>query len=822
MAEIAAIGLIASIITLVDASKSIADRVLEFQSSTTETPKAFRSVALQLPILKDAILRIKNRYHEDVLNGSSNEALLDLVDDCQIQIRQLDGLINELQPVSTDSKWRRARKAITSFRKERNLLQMHRTLMEHTKALAFNFNELSSVLPTREDPHFLVPTLRVSQFVERGRLLKELDESFTTTPTSVTPLKVVILHGMGGQGKTQLALEYCRAAKLSKRFQSFFWIDASSSNTVSRGFENVAAQISNPGQTFDNIDSKISFVKETLGARASPWLMVFDNYDNPGDFKNIKAFFPFGFAGSVLITSRHAGLDRLGIQISVTRMTESESLELLLSRSNLLSNDENDAEGSRIVEKLGYLPLAIDQAGAYISTRMLSLPLFEEHFEQRKEYILREIPAFWDYQKKLGNDQNETSLSVLTTWEMSFQQINGSDEERELIGNFLMLSAFLDYTRVDEGLFKAILSWNHSLPKWLNIFTSGGSWDKHKYADTIVRLKALSLVQSLIVHSTGSRFSLHPLIADWLQLRLDRKHRQEYAMEAIKVIAHNIKAQNLETLQFQARLDLLAHLDTCLQLNEGCVDPLEEMMETALREPFFYFGHFYEDHGRYHDAETMYHRALAGYEKALGPNHLSTLDTVNNLGLLYTDQGKLDEAEAMYQRALTGYEQKLGVGHELTLDIVSNLGVLYVAQRKPTQAESMYIRALAGFENSIGHDHPRTLFTVNNLGNLYLNQCKLEAAEAHYRRALKGKEKALGSSHTSTLNTVDNLGLLYEKQGKAVEAEAMFRQALAGKREILGPDHPSTLNTVVNLEAFYTKQGRGEEAEALRQPAPST
>ncbi|KIJ40800.1 hypothetical protein M422DRAFT_173170, partial [Sphaerobolus stellatus SS14] len=128
------------------------------------------------------------------------------------------------------------------------------------------------------------------------------------------------------------------------------------------------------------------------------------------------------------------------------------------------------------------------------------------------------------------------------------------------------------------------------------------------------------------------------------------------------------------------------------------------------------------------DAERMYERALAGKEKALGPNHTSTLGTVNNLGILYSDLGRLEDAERMYERALAGQEKALGPNHTSTLDI-SDLGRL-------EDAERMYERALAGKEKALGPNHTSTLGTVNNLGNLYRNLGRLEDAERMYERAL--------------------------------------------------------------------------------------
>ncbi|KAL1893605.1 hypothetical protein Sste5346_006436 [Sporothrix stenoceras] len=227
----------------------------------------------------------------------------------------------------------------------------------------------------------------------------------------------------------------------------------------------------------------------------------------------------------------------------------------------------------------------------------------------------------------------------------------------------------------------------------------------------------------------------------------------------------------------------------------------------------------YRDQGRLPEAEAMYQRALQGYEKALGSDHTSTLDMVNNLGVLYRDQGRLPEAEAMFQRALQGKEKALGPDHASALATVNNLGNLYCDQGRLPEAEAMFLRALQGKEKALGPDHTSTLNTVGNLGSLYRDQGRLLEAEAMHQRALQGCEKALGPDHTSTLDTVNNLGVLYRDQGRLQEAEAMFQRALQGKEKALGPDHTSTLDTVNNLGVLYRDQGQLQEAEAMYQRA---
>jgi tetratricopeptide (TPR) repeat protein len=162
-----------------------------------------------------------------------------------------------------------------------------------------------------------------------------------------------------------------------------------------------------------------------------------------------------------------------------------------------------------------------------------------------------------------------------------------------------------------------------------------------------------------------------------------------------------------------------------------------------------------------------------------------------NLGILYADQGKLDEAEEMYQRALQGYEKAWGPDHTSTLKTVNNLGNLYNSRGKLDEAEEMYQRALQGKEKAWGPDHTSTLNTVNNLGLLYKSRGKLDEAKMMYQRAMQGYEKALGLENVAryrpALYTIWNLGELFTYQGHLDESKEMFSRAYTGFRGLLGP-----------------------------------
>jgi Cdc6-like AAA superfamily ATPase len=143
--------------------------------------------------------------------------------------------------------------------------------------------------------YYELPSFHVAHFVGREDILENIDSTFSDTlSTSLRP-KVLVLHALGGQGKSQLALEYCRRSKEIGKYRGIFWINASSATTASQGFETIAAKInSSLKKVLPDTDSKIAFVKENLEGWKEWWLLVFDNYDQPNIFKNIKSLIPAG------------------------------------------------------------------------------------------------------------------------------------------------------------------------------------------------------------------------------------------------------------------------------------------------------------------------------------------------------------------------------------------------------------------------------------------------------------------------------------------------------------------------------------------------
>lgn len=188
-----------------------------------------------------------------------------------------------------------------------------------------------------------------------------------------------------GQGKTQLALEYCRRQRAS---HSVFWVDATSSGTAYRSFENVASKLA-PGVNFPNSEAARGYVLKALESFHDPLLFVFDSFDQPDDFTTLKDFFPLD--AKIIVTSRHNGSKRLGNVIEVEALTEDEGIELLLRQAGRTKTMENQKHARVIIQELGGLALAIDQAATYINVRQVALDKFPQVYGERRDAILRHV-----------------------------------------------------------------------------------------------------------------------------------------------------------------------------------------------------------------------------------------------------------------------------------------------------------------------------------------------------------------------------------------------------------------------------------------------
>lgn len=822
MAEaMAIIGLASAIATLIETGTRVVHRLKEAKDSGS----LFAEVADQLPLLLEVVKELQEDLKGSSMDPYVNRALSRTVEGCLRQANMLGALLEKSTSGAYDSKMQRIRKTIGGIRNESKVREIQRiletyktTLMLHLGQSAMKGINIGTQLKPDEFCH--IPASQISYFVGREELLGEIDLSLLPAMKEPYDRQITVLHGMGGQGKTQLALEYCRRAKAHGNFLTIIWIDSTSPNTVRNDFEHVAERLAGKKNSFPNSEAKISFVKAELEHWSKPWLLVFDSLDQPGAFQNIQDYFPGGSKGALLFTSRHTDLGRLGTTIPVTAMSEIEGLDLLLHQCNLNKTDEIAREGTAIVRELSYLPLAIDQAGSYIRSRRLALQNFPEHYKNRKAFVLQHTPQLWEYQKKLGQEEHASSLSVFTTWELSYDQVGYDGEQRTQLGHILTLSAFFDNTNVSEDLYQNIIACNTNLPSWTDGMTTNGRWDRYKFQDMTADLLANSLIQSISFEGETLSFTLHPLVRDWIRLRLNQLEQKQYTIEAITTLAAIIEmSSRLNSPVFLKSVDIIPHINASMENDKMFLNGDVQLGQGFLTNAGLLFASCYNLQGHYRNAETLFQRTVESQTKELGAQHPEISRTLMNLANVYRNLGEFSKAEALYKRVLATRQNLLGPGHLDTLRPMEGLAAIKASQGDYTEAEKILTEVLAGRENQLGPDDPESLSIVERLADVCRHQGLLNIAEELYERTLRTRTKALGPEHPDTLRSAEGLAIVFRTQSRYQEAIDIYEGILKHRKTIFGPGHPSSLQTGMNIAIASAYQGSYDTAEQLTKSA---
>ena len=482
---------------------------------------------------------------------------------------------------------------------------------------------------------FDAPDMGEGFFVGREAELHDMEAILQ--PQSESPgstRKVLILGGMGGIGKTQLAITYAKRHRHS--YSSIFWLNADTEATLKNSLRAVANRTL-PPETVSKLDDDQVWVHVSNWLSKldnTRWLLNFDNHDDPDQY-TITKYYPSVTHGSIIITTRQP--DRVnGEKIKVPSMAkEEESLHILAIRSgreNVTSgkraykrasapNRWLDPAARTLAERLDGHPLALATAGAFLSQSSLSFTRYLHRYEAQWKVVdsIRELP---DY----------PSRTLYTTWDLSFTQI---EQQNVRAANLLRFLSYLDYQDIWYELLQG--SQGGDQPAWFTELAS----DEFVFEDAMQTLTRYCLVESH--HQTGS-YSLHVCVHDWTLNSLNGQIDTAQYWLAFDCVAGHIGHNDWDNLSALRYRRFVLHAIRLVHERFRKVGSQQEWLQNKLTSTSI-VARLLREQVQYQAAEQMYVRALAGYEKALGPDHTSTLNTVNNLGNLYSDQGKLDKAK---------------------------------------------------------------------------------------------------------------------------------------------------------------------------------
>ena len=543
--------------------------------------------------------------------------------------------------------------------------------------------------------------------------------------------------------------------------------------------------------------------------------MVFDNADvlSPAE---LEEYFPPGQRGNILITSRNSTMQCLispENSLEVTEMEESEAVVLLL-RASCLNSSSMDlkAEASKIVKELCCLPLAIDQAGAFIASRATNIGDYLDKYLQHRETLLShsEFTGASKYNK-----------SVYGTWELSYKEIQkraGSDDFHKARAAdsalfLLSLFPFFHHESISEEIFSHAatqkkeamshpnLPLAHSILDYkLLSLNKDGTWDNFIFKEGVRVLLSFCLIEKT---SSDNVHSMHPLVHAWGIDRMTVYERQKWSLMAFATLSASLEHNESQSYGF--RRSLVTHVKKSIQYSN-----------TYFDDTYKKFGWLLNEQGYSSEAEKMEIQVLDARKRILGVEHPDTISAMGNLASTYCDLGKFTEAEKLEIQVLDARKKILGEGHPDTILAMGNLAFTYHNLGKYTEAEKLNFQVLNARNKTLGAEHPDTISSMGNLARTNSALGKHLETEKLEIQVLDARKKILGEEHPDTISAMGNLARTYSDLGKHTEAEKLEIQVLDARKKILGEEHPNTMLSMGNLATTYHNLGKYSEAEKLQ------
>ncbi|KAL2867769.1 uncharacterized protein BJX67DRAFT_77366 [Aspergillus lucknowensis] len=668
-------------------------------------------------------------------------------------------------------------------------------------------------------------------FTGRRKVLTEL-EGYFRAARRANP-QVAVLIGLGGIGKTQTALRYFERRKAAYTIALF--VECNTKQEAIAAFVRFAHLVVDeelrqcPDSTYIEAVKKLGFsglldeqdqanqssaesqtrvvdaVKRWLGRQQKPFLIIFDNADDPAAV-NLDQLIPRHQDGDILITTRDKGAQAFGQAFPIDEMNEKDAIDLLAHASNMAFTSKQHREAARITEVLGYLPLAIDQAGGYLTSSDSDLANFLPTYELHARSLLSQLPndGFLGYKH-----------SAFTTWEMSFKRLEVLSPKS---ASLLQVLGFLNNWDICDLLYKSRNTGEEpTVPAFLrdnnewNLQADGFSF--HEAFSVLLKLCLVKRDENIPELRT---YNIHPVVHVWIRERLDSPRRAQYARDALLLVARALPSlQQSSASAWAIHRRLHPHIQAVWSNIKRHVPASEDGREPAFLQALHIMATSFRQQGHYHVAEEILVRAYQGNKMAYGPVDPKTLDSATRLASIYDIRGDLKNAEELYRFVYAGLTEVLGADNRKTLAALQSLANVLKYRGQSEEAEKFYKEALVG-RRKFGEADPDALETMDSLASLYFSSNRAKEAEPLRRFVLKTREELLGAENPETLEAMLDMGMLYSGLGKNELTVQLFEKAYENRHTLLNSQHTTkTLSALLMIAAYYANLGQTERAEAM-------
>ncbi|GIZ48288.1 hypothetical protein CKM354_001135600 [Cercospora kikuchii] len=702
-------------------------------------------------------------------------------------------------------------------------------------------------LETPPLPCSTVPLLRDPNYVSRKTLLDEVAKK-----ASVPGARVAVV-GLGGTGKTQLAVEYADSVHAQSPNTWIIWISAHNAACVQQSVKDVADRLKIRGRS-DPSKDLLELLSQWLGDKSKgKWLAILDNLDdvdasassrtNPGARRRLTDYFPVCDHGSVVVSTRSKTVAQQLVYdefiIAVEPMDAQHANLLLEKRLGPHGRDDYD----RLATALDFIPLAMSQAASYIRERGRRSSV--EHYLHKIEINRQSRSELLRRDARLPDRDWEASASVITTWQISFEYIS---RERSSATELLSLMSMCDRQAIPERLLRPFKFRNGSTKNDRD--SDNMSVADEGFEEDIAMLLGFSFISTT---TSDTDWTMHRLAQDATQLWIEDKGRYDLVQgRFICNLSGVFPSGKYKT--WQMCRSLLPHVQCALeQKSNSSRQVILQWAELMCRAGYYHFRIFdldlaesmiaralrlvlenleskddhrtmrkqsllvrvWQSQGKLKEAEEMSLDLLKRSSLKLGKKHYDTLAYQHNLAVTYRCLGRLKEAEALQLEVTELTAASQGVDDHGYLDSMHELALIYDRQGRFKESERILLQVLDKTESKLGQDHPDSLATMNVLLDQYKEQKQWQKAGDLNLKLVKSSIEALGWDHLETLEALESLADAYCQRRQFEDAVRAWSRVLQQRRAKQGPEHRDTLRVTGSLAVTYHCLHRWEEAEAL-------
>ncbi|KIJ49330.1 hypothetical protein M422DRAFT_246422 [Sphaerobolus stellatus SS14] len=685
---------------------------------------------------------------------------------------------------------------------------------------------LSGKLPLEVSTSSMSSTLVIGRtsslstmFVGQSNYIQRLKKHFTLSTNKSCSRQIFLLHEMGGIGKTQIALRFVLEASqphLVHKYSHIFWIDGSSEDTMISSLKSIAEEAMPKDEKKDSVKDILHW----MSTLSTPWLAIYDNAD--GSPLILEKYIPSENYGHILVTSRVQALARLASfpnSQEIETMSEEDSITLLLNAANIQSPSmQEEQRGKELVKTLGYLPLAVDMAGAYIQDRKWRFGKYLDLYStQRSKLLDSEL------------DQELYGHTVYGTWDLSFTWLKNKAKGGLVAAKtallILEIVAFFHPQNISICIFEKaaqqfvaanINTTETGLPcvtqhllkneEYLHVHETenGRVWNDWLFNEGLRLLSTLAIIKN---NGAQSSFTIHPIIHGYAYDKLATQDlwKLQRIARAILVVADN-DIYSYRELLFPHIISNLRYVSKLKKEGEY-EDDTFKVFSDILKEC--------GDWTHWEDVINFQKEIIARRQNHLGEEHLNTLESITNLASTYYHQGQWTKAEELHLKVWKISRDKLGEAHTDTITGMANLASTYRHQGQWTEAEELELKVWQIRRDKLGEAHPDTITSMANLASTYWKQGQWTDAEELELKVWQIRRGKLGEAHPDTISSMANLASTYCSQGRWTEAEELQLNVWQMRRDKLGEAHLDTITSMANLASTYHHQGRWTEAEEL-------